>query len=140
MYHCIMKRNKIPRLWNIPLFDYHLKWNASHEDLEKIENEEISIVGYIGFLSMISLFIYYWIADYGKKGFMDLIIDRENATIADKIIIKWQNRLDFLPPEFHVIINFIADLLLYGFLSITIGTAFAMLLNFIFRSIFHNKI
>ena len=135
-----MKRNKIPRLWNKPLFDYHLKWNASHKDLENIEDEEISIVGYIGFLSMISLFIYYWIVDYGKTGFMDLIIDHENATVADKIIIKWQNRLDFLPPEFHVIINFIADLLLYGFLSFMIGTAFAMLLNFIFRSIFHNKI
>ena len=45
-----MKRNKIPRIWNIPLFDYHLKLNASDKDLEKIENEEISIVGYIGFL------------------------------------------------------------------------------------------
>ena len=135
-----MKRNKIPRLWNIPLFDYHLKLNASDKDLEKIENEEISIVGYIGFLSMISLFIYYWIVDYGKPGLMDLEIDLENATRSDKIIIKWQNRLDFLPSEFHLIINFIADFLLYGCLSFMIGTAFAILLNFIFRSIFHNKI
>ena len=71
-----MKRNKIPRIWNIPLFDYHLKLNGD-KDLEKIENEEISIVGYIGFLSMISLFIYYWIVDYGKP-VMDLEIDLEN--------------------------------------------------------------
>ena len=98
-----MKRNKIPRLWNIPLFDYHLKLNASDKDLEKIENEEISIVGYIGFLSMISLFIYYWIVDYGKPGLMDLEIDLENATRSDKIIIKWQNRLDFLPSRYFFI-------------------------------------
>ena len=71
---------------------------------------------------------------------MDLEIDLENATRGDKIIIKWQNRLDFLPSEFHLIINFIADLLLYGCLSFMIGTVFAILLNFIFKSIFHNKI
>ena len=135
-----MKKNKIPRLWNVPLYDHYLKLNARDEDLEKLENGEISIVGYIGFLCVIFLFIYYWIVDYGKPGFMDIVIETENASRADKFILKWQNRLDFLPSEFHVIINFIADLLLYGCLSVLIGTLVAVLLNFIFSSIFENKI
>ena len=135
-----MKKNKIPRFWNVPLYGHHLKLNASDEDLEKLGNGEISIVGYIGFLCMVFLFIYYWIVDYGKTGFMDIVVDMENLTRADKFILKWQNRLDFLPSEFHVIINFIADFLLYGFLSFFIGTLVAVLLNFIFSSIFENKI
>ena len=54
-----MKKNKIPRLWGIPLFDDYNLWNASDKDLERLEKDEISIVRYIGFFCMISLFIYY---------------------------------------------------------------------------------
>ena len=133
-----MRKNKIPRLWNVPLFDHHLKWNASKKDLESLE-EETSIVGYIGFLCMISLFIYYWIVDYGKPGFTDIVIDieKKNTTNSDKLIIELQNKLDILPNN---CVDFMADLFLYGFLSLSIGTAFAMFLNFILKNIFTHKI
>ena len=132
-----MKKNEIPRLWNVPLFDYHLKWNASDKDLERLEKEEMSIVGYIGFLCMISLFIYYWIVDYGKDGVMDIVIEGKSTTNSDKLIhgIQW-----FFHYLSHDFVNFIFDFILYGFLSVLIGTAFAMFLNFILKNIFKQKI
>lgn len=128
-----MKKNKIPRLWNVPLFDYHLKWNASDKDLEELEKEETSIVGYIHFLCMISLFIYFWIVDYGKDGVMDIVIEGKSTTNADKIVqgIQWFSH--YLSHDF---INFIFAFILYGFISLVIGTAFAIFLNFILKNIF----
>ena len=129
-----MKKNKIPRLWGIPLFDDYNLWNASDKDLERLDKDEISIVRYIGFFCMIFLFIYYWIVDYGKPGFMEQVIDTENATRADNLIIKWQDKLDFLP---HGFVNFIADLFLYGCLSFIVGTIVAIILNFLFKRIIY---
>ena len=54
-----MRKHEVPRLWNIPLYDYNLKLKTSDENLERLENGEGSIVGYIGFLCMIALFIYF---------------------------------------------------------------------------------
>ena len=121
-----MKKNEIPRLWNVPLFDYHLKWNASDKDLERLEKEETSIVGYIGFFCMISLFIYFWIE--GKS---------TNNVMADHIVQKIQRYFHYLPHDF---VNFIFDFILYGFISVSIGTAFAMFLNFILKNIFKHII
>ncbi|MDA9808592.1 hypothetical protein N9B89_04340 [Flavobacteriales bacterium] len=128
-----MKKNEIPRLWNVPLFDYHLKWNASDKDLESLEKEETSIVGYIHFLCVISLFIYFWIVDYGKDGVMDIVIEGKSTTNADKIVQGIQWSFHYLSHDF---INFIFDFILYGFISLLIGTAFAMFLNFILKNIF----
>ena len=73
-----MKRNKIPHLWNIPLFDYHLKWNTSHKDLEKIENEEISIVGYIAKISVTSAVVvfssYFLVSNYISSNIVKLFL------------------------------------------------------------------
>ena len=134
-----MKKNEIPRLWNVPLFDYHLKWNASDKDLERLEKEETSIVGYIGFFCMISLFIYFWIVDYGKDGVMDIVIEGKstNNVMADHIVQKIQRYFHYLPHDF---VNFIFDFILYGFISVSIGTAFAMFLNFIVKNIFKHII
>ena len=134
-----MKKNEIPRLWNVPLFDYHLKWNASNKDLESLEKEETSIVGYIHFLCVISLFIYFWIVDYGKDGVMDVVIEGKstNNVRADYIVQGIQNYFHYLPHDF---VNFIFDFILYGFISLLIGTAFAMFLNFILKNIFKQKI
>ena len=132
-----MKKNEIPRLWNVPLFDYHLKWNASDKDLERLEKEETSIVGYIHFFCVISLFIYFWIVDYGKDGVMDAVFEGKSTTNADKIAqgIKWL--FHYLNHDF---VNFIFDFILYGFISVLIGTAFAMFLNFILKNIFKHII
>ena len=130
-------KNEIPRLCNVPLFDYHLKWNASDKDLESLEKEETSIVGYIHFLCVISLFIYFWIVDYGKDGVMDIVIEGKSTTNADKIVqgIQW-----FFHYLSHDFVNFIFDFILYGFISLLIGTAFAMFLNFILKNIFKHII
>ena len=130
-----MKKNEIPRLWNVPLFDYHLKWNASDKDLESLEQEETSIVGYIHFLCVISLFIYFWIVDYGKDGVMDVVIEGNstNNVRADDIVQRIQSNFHYLPHDF---VNFIFDFILYGCISLLIGTAFAMFLNFILKNIF----
>ena len=94
-----MKKNEIPRLWNVPLFDYHLKWNASDKDLESLEQEETSIVGCIHFLCVISLFIYFWIVDYGKDGVMDVVIEGNstNNVRADDIVQRIQSYFHYLP-------------------------------------------
>ena len=128
-----MRKHEVPRLWNIPLYDYNLKLKTSDENLERLENGEGSIVGYIGFLCMIALFIYFWIVDYGKPGLMDVVNDSKNTTNPDKIIIFLQYIFDFLP---HGFVNFIADLFLYGFISVITGTIISLILNFILKSIF----
>jgi len=129
-----MKKHEVPRLWNIPLYDYNLSIKKTNDkDLERLGEGEGSIVGYIGFLCMIALFIYFWIVDYGKPGLMDVVIDSENTTNPDKLIIFLQYIFDFLS---HGFVNFIAGLFLYGFISVITGTIVALILNFIFKSLF----
>ena len=133
-----MKKYEIPRLWNIPLYDYNLSIKkTSDKDLERLEagyaSGEGSIVGYIGFLCMIALFIYFWLVDYGKPGLSDVVIDSENTTNPEKLIIFLQYIFDFLP---HGFVNFIADLFLYGVISVITGAIVALILNFIFKSLF----
>ena len=127
-----MKKQKVPRLWDLPLYDSNLSLNKTNkEDLRKVEEGEGSIAGCIGILFMPALFIYFWIVDYGKPGLMD--IDNETTTNPGKFIEALQYTLNFLP---HGFVNFIADLLLYGFISVITGAVVALILNFTFRSFF----
>jgi len=128
------EKENIPRIWNIPLYDHNLSIKkTSNKDLEKLEGGEGSIVGHIGFLCMIALFIYFWIVDFGKPGLMDEVIDVENTTNPEKLIVFLQFLFDFLPRGF---VNFIADLFLYGFISVITGAIVALVLNFIFKRLF----
>jgi len=114
-----MPKRKIPKFWNTPLCSPNFKAMQDNKG-------PATIVQMIGFLFIIFLFVYYWIADYGKPGIMEQVIDSENTTNPGRIIEFVQWLFQLWPPW---LVNFIADLVLYGFLSLMAGTFFAILLN-----------
>ena len=119
MYVCKMVKIKIPKIWNTPLCSPNFKAMQDNKG-------PATIVQIIGFLFIIFLFVYYWIADYGKPGIMEQVIDSENTTNSGRIIEFFQWLFQLWPPW---LVNFIADLVLYGFLSLMVGGFFTMLLT-----------
>ena len=114
-----MTKRKIPKFWNTPLCSPTFKAMQDNKG-------PTTIVQIIGSLFIIFLFVYYWIADYGKLGIMEQVIDSENTTNPGRIIEFFQWLFQLWPPW---LANFIADLVLYGFLSLMLGGFFTMLLN-----------
>ena len=119
----------------IPLFSYDLA-----KDHEK--DEDLSWPQILGAISWLGLFIYFWIADWGKPGFTDADLSKIHNPLGRELLsviqpeknntkyIKWS---DEISPS----LDFIMDLFLYTLCAL-IGTYIIMyVLNFTFR-VFNN--
>jgi len=126
---------QMARPLGMPLFSYDLA-----KDNQK--DEDLSWSQFSGAISWLGLFIYFWIADWGKPGFTDADISKIHNPVAKEVLGVIQpdkNHTDeiLFSDEVSPLIDFIMDLLLYSLCSL-IGAAIIMyILNFIFR-VFNN--
>ena len=146
LYNMQKKRNRgllkeyqenyqMARPLGMPLFSYDLaKDNQKDEDLAWSQ--------FLGVISWIGLFIYFWIVDWGKPGFTDADLSKIHNPVG-------RETLDFIQPEknntdlirfsdeISPLLDFIMDLLLYSLCSLIGALIITYILNFIFR-VFNN--
>jgi hypothetical protein len=119
----------------IPLFSYDL--TKDHE-----KDEDLSWTKILGAISWLGLFIYFWIADWGKPGFTDTDISKIHNPVAEEVLGFIQpdkNHTDeiLFSDEISPLIDFIMDLCLYSLCALIGAYIIMYVLNFIFR-VFNN--
>ena len=118
------------RLFNIPLYHYNLTGN---DDRDKDSSWTIII----GTITWFFMFIYYWIVDYGKPGFMDMDVTAIKAPWGRRQLENYQNiakKIDnFMPVS--GIVDFIADFILYSLLSLLVAYIVMVIINTLFRNV-----
>ena len=118
------------RVCNIPLYHYNLR---GKDDRDK----DSSWTTIIGTITWFFMFIYYWIVDYGKPGFMDMDVTAIKAPEGRRLLEYYQNigkKIDnFIPVS--GIVDFIADFILYSLLSLLIASFVMVIINTLFRNV-----
>ena len=131
----LLQDHQMARPLGMPLFSYDLaKDNQKDEDLAWSQ--------FLGAISWLGLFIYFWIVDWGKPGFTDADLSKIHNPVG-------RETLDFIQPEknntdlirfsdeISPLLDFIMDLLLYSLCSLIGALIITYILNFIFR-VFNN--